>query len=258
MANYTLNYTGEEVDELLNKIDTAFGETTVMSDTLTWDGDTSVVDPVDPLGNGTMLLYHVSDVVPTMSDFANGAIVGFSSGNKLQLASSEVVSLGDGVLTNSNFHFVISPEDNLTKIVPYNGMNITVTLPKKGTYFGVVVGGSYTDTLTISGYTGFEMKNVTPIDKKYLPFSGVSFVDITGVRMSDMSFENAMAKKTFEEIRAMITQGVYVVARIIEGGKLAFAPVISVSGNDAIYFLWQLEEINVAIVMLSDNSIGRM
>ena len=196
MGNYTLKYTGEEVDELLTQVsrgggggvsswndltDKPFGETTVMGDTITWDGDTSKVLTIDPIGSGQMFLCRVSDIVPAQSDFANGAKLVFDNGNEQNLTASEILPIGNGVLAESNFNFVVVPNANITVTVPFMGMTLTVTFPKKGIYFGMTVGGSRMHSLTINGYT-FVTTNIKTIDPKYLP---IMRVDITGVDTTD-------------------------------------------------------------------------
>lgn len=149
--------------------DKPFYETTVMGDTLTWDGDTSKVETIDPTGSGQLLLCLISDTVPTSSDFANGAKIVFGSGTKLELTADEILPIGNGVLAESEFNFVIVSNDNTTVTVPYAGITLTVTFPKKGVYFGMAVGSGYTRSLTITGYTGFKTTKIKALDVKYLP-----------------------------------------------------------------------------------------
>ena len=88
MANYTLNYTGEKVDELLNKIDTAFGESTVMGDTLTWDGNTEGLYCVADM------FYCVSDAIPTLEDLRRGGSLVYDS-TILPFTSANIMNLSD-------------------------------------------------------------------------------------------------------------------------------------------------------------------
>lgn len=165
--------------------DKPFGETTTYSDTLTWDGDTSKVLTLDPTGTGQMLLCHVSDATPTQSDFANGGkFVVFDEAYSMEeiereVASDEILPIGNGVLAESNFNFVVVSNDNTTVTVPYMGMNITITLPKKGVYFGMTVGIGYAKSLTINDYQ-FETTEIKTIKPEFLPKISV---DITGVEI---------------------------------------------------------------------------
>lgn len=253
MANYTLNYTGEKVDELLNKIDTAFGETTVMGDTLTWDGNTDGKVFVDTFGNGQQLFCLVSDVVPTIEDFTNGAKLGFGANGEIEIPASGVLPLGDGVLVESNFNFGIIPRDNMTVTVPYNGMTLSVTYPKKGIYFGKTVGVGYVSSLTINGYTGFEMVEITPIDPKYLPTGGVEIVNFTAGADGTTT-----GNTTFEQIKTMLSNGAYVVASVnaLVAGAIYYVPVMEVKESEITFTIPISTSANVVLTITSDNDIS--
>lgn len=244
----TLNFGGEDTyylnPEWENIEGVPFGETTVMGDTITWDGDTSKVLTLDPTGTGQMLLCHVSDATPTQSDFANGAkLVVFDEAYSMEeiereVALDEILPIGNGVLAEGNFNFVIVSNDNTTVTVPFMGMTLTVTFAKKGTYFGMTVGSGYAKSLTINGYTGFEMIEITPIDAKYLPFSGIGYVTITaeGTNISTLQFINPTADKTFAEITDMILQGIYVIAVLKNNGAFGFAPLQAFKQDEWVHF----------------------
>lgn len=253
MANYTLNYTGEKVDELLNKIDTAFGEETVTSDILTWDGDT------DGLTNVLGMFYHVSDAIPTLTDLQQGGSVTLA-GSEMPFTASDVMDMeayGMGrdcylIMVNNNPCAGIVLKAGATATM--EGM--TANFEKAGIYFLYNAQYSmYTSSLAINNYQ-FTETEITPIEPKYVPFSGVSFVDITGVSFTDNSFTNAKANKTYEEIMAMISQGRYVVARIIDGEIIGFAPAILAYGNAMINFALLTDGKDWFISLLSDNSIS--
>lgn len=207
MANYTLNYTGEKVDELLNKIDTAFGETTVMGDTLTWDGDT------EGRYNVFGMFYKVSDAMPTLADLLNGGTISymntdepFTSGN---VVDAESLGLGEGciVITNVNGDPMAGVALKAGATATLNG--VTVTFEETGTFFSrqQISTNAYIhiEKLTINGYTGFETTETKTIDEKYLP--ATSNIAIT---VEDYSYNSSTGStgtvtcsKTFDELWGM-------------------------------------------------------
>lgn len=166
-----------------------FYEKTIYTDTITWDGDTGKVECLDPLGSGQMLLCHVSSATPTLNDFANGGKIKFSDYTEMEFTSDEILPIGNDVLAENNFNFIVAPNDNITVTVPYSGINITVTFPKKGIYFGMVVGSGYTQALTINGYNGFETTEIKKLEGKYLePFDYVAGSDTVSVDVDGVAY----------------------------------------------------------------------
>lgn len=137
-----------------------FGDMPTGGDTLYWDGNTDgKVIALDAY-------VHVSDVVLTKSDFANGAKI--------------VVGVGLGVLT-------IVEEDVIEGAI--NGIGLafsdagfclneteaeTVGFPA-GTYFLCTNELTYVSSLTIPGYTGFPVTK--KIEEKYLPGAVILYAD---------------------------------------------------------------------------------
>ena len=178
MANYTLNYTGEKVDELLNKIDTAFGETTVMGDTLTWDGNTDGLTAVDL---GGAYAYRVSDFVPTEDDLANGGTIivkGKSSdGSSFDITTTPALGDDEGLV------FLLADYLAVLLVIPNDGFELEgVVFAEKGLYTFPIIAQLDSLSLTINGYTGFETTKITPIEPKYMPKISI---DVTGFTNDD-------------------------------------------------------------------------
>lgn len=167
MANYTLNYSGAEVDKLLEKIDTAFGEKTVMGDTLTWDGDISG-KPVVSLdrGDGVIMTFcKLSEAVPTIEDLSNG-ISATVAGMGTNEITPEMITTGNGYIF-ANMLVIISEPNSVVG-------EVGATFAETGTYLMQQSLGEqtmYVTALTINNYTGFERTEVKPLDIKYLPES---------------------------------------------------------------------------------------
>ena len=124
-------------------------------DTLSWDGD--------PEGKVIIedFLCKVSDAVPTLDDFANGATLKTAVEN-IPVSLDELVVPTEGILFYGN-PLIGNP---LFVIVSVAGAEFEgIVFPETGTYMTIEF-GAYLPSLVISGYTGF-IKNV-PIDKKYL------------------------------------------------------------------------------------------
>lgn len=106
---------------------------TVGGDTLTWDGDTT------GLAVFAGAMYKVSDVTPTLADFANGAFVTASTGEAVDIPVDEIMDTGEGAIISDVFMIVYGDVEGAPK----------------GTYFAVISDGVYLTSLTIPGYTGF-------------------------------------------------------------------------------------------------------
>ena len=123
-------------------------------DTLTWDGDTSGKEFVD-IG---IPLYHVSDVVPTLGDLANGFTIIYNEKNSLSISftSENITTIMDGLL-------LCGADADMILICASDNMEADgIVIPKKGIYMPAYDGsvGSesswvYISSLTIPGYTGF-------------------------------------------------------------------------------------------------------
>lgn len=125
-------------------------------DTLTWDGNTEGRATVDT-GIG-VLHYHVSDVVLTVNDVANGVII-----PDIFTGSAEPITI-EGADAQALFF------ENGAAIIPYNDIPLILIstadngyidgmfAEKKGIYL-LGVGLSY---ITIPGYTGFGQEKIAP------------------------------------------------------------------------------------------------
>ena len=121
---------------------------TIGGDTLTWDGNT---DGRDIVGD---MFCHISDVVVTVSDCANGVIATFVDGSTQGGAATE---LAPGLLMLADIESVLCVA---TDNYDFNGM----IFPKKGIY--VTYGDYCVTSFTINGYTGF---GSTKLKESYLP-----------------------------------------------------------------------------------------
>lgn len=128
-------------------------ESTIETDTLTWDGNSSLDIRQDPGG----ISYRVCDSAPTMEDFANGYVAELSDGS---------------ILKGSPYQF----SDDYVRITEFGCI---IYLVDKADYFGPIYKGIYLSknpdtgvylkSLKIPGFT-FEVKE-TKLDKKYIPDS---------------------------------------------------------------------------------------
>lgn len=139
-----------------------FGETTVTSETLTWDG---VIGDKVSISFGGASMTHISDSAPTLDDMTDGISLIFD-GQRLDYGSHNLVSENGLIRHKNTMFFVVVPTDNFE--FSYDGT--VFTIPKKGIYFAKVEDtGQYTSSFAINGYTGFETTGVKTIDPKYLP-----------------------------------------------------------------------------------------
>ena len=186
MANFTLDYTGAEVNELLNKIDTAFGEETVKGGTLTWDGDMTgkvCVEFEVPGGGSTAYMVKLSGAIPTFDDLQGGGTITTYAGGESTPdewgndKNFHYIDMGNVMLDENGFSLpVIAKEDNT------NVMDM-LTLPEKGVYVMCVpMAGMYIGSFTINGYTNFEGVEIKTIDPKYLPVDYIKqlIAEVTG------------------------------------------------------------------------------
>lgn len=123
------------------------------SDTLTWDGQLSSESVVVASGDGAYAV-HVSDAVPTLSDFANGGSFTFA-GETVEF-DSESETFEDLELVSSMLNGAFYGADCFYVVTPSGvGVNILgAVFPKAGVYF-LVRDGEFCSKLTINGYKGF-------------------------------------------------------------------------------------------------------
>ena len=134
-----------------------------ISDTLTWDGNTDGLVQVKDT-----LIYKMSDAVPILSDFSNGASIIITNISDLtekevQIPANAIVELIPGiVIIDDGKIFFISSEGV--------GIDIDYGLifNEPGTYF-IKSRRDFISSLTIPGYTGFTKTEVHPIAPDFLP-----------------------------------------------------------------------------------------
>ena len=154
--------------------DKPFGETTVMGDTLYWDGNT---DGLAHCNIGTDV-YLVSEATPSLDELANGIIVRLDGGEEYNMSYAEAEQMYNamGVVTSQNFPaFIIIYGDNFEA----NGL----VFPKAGIYLMATHEG-YVSALTIPNYGKFESTVVKTIDPKYLPKASMESAGI--IKKSDI------------------------------------------------------------------------
>lgn len=159
MAEYKSKFTGAEIDagvERAQRAATSWNDLpdkpVVMQggDTLTWDGDTS-----GKVVAGDVF-YKVSNATPAVSDFSEGATVGFADEEG---EGSEAIAYDDVSAASNSDGFIAL---GIIYIVPANNydasnVGIPFVFPEKGTYFALG-----TTHFTIPGYTGFGQEKIAP------------------------------------------------------------------------------------------------
>ena len=122
----------------------------VGSDTLTWDGNTDGLESTDLAGDGSMLIYKISDSTPSIDYFSENTILTIMLDGEETQEYSTVVDTGNGALANTMAWFFIVLEDMEG---PYGTM-------RKGLYFRAINNNTYAKSLTIPGYTGFTTEKI--------------------------------------------------------------------------------------------------
>lgn len=204
-----------------------FGETTVMSDTLAWDGNTDGL--YTPDGN----YFLVSDATPTYSELINGGVLNLtvpSEGTSdIKLTSGFVSHKGTTVEPNYD---ILTIYYGMAKVVSEpNSVDGGVTFEKKGVYFGKTPDATV-NSLKINGYKDFKTTTIKKIGPKYMPFGGVMRVNVTYDEVTeDMNFENVKIDKTFEEIILAHKNG-YSIHAVINIGADFILPLVQASTED--------------------------
>lgn len=159
----TLNFGGEDTYYLDFKNVENMPFETVSSDTLTWDGNANGHEVIKNM------YIKISDVAPTISDFANGFMITVKdlTTGKIEsiMYSSEIIITDGALITYDPFpFFLVITEDTLSDDIFFS----------KGTYF---VDYSILDinivviALTIPGYTGF---TTTTLKTDYVPMDYIT------------------------------------------------------------------------------------
>ena len=151
--------------------DKPFGETTVKGDTLTWDGNTEGLVSIN-IGTDA---YKVSNATPTMTDFANGAVIKYSH------SQEDVYCTEDGGTLREHTPGLVMVDGGGVVVIGESlaGMDMGNGIPlEAGTYFNYSKdSGQYTASITIPNYTGFETTTIKTIDPKYLPEASSSDIN---------------------------------------------------------------------------------
>ena len=192
----TLNFGGEDTYILKpdwENIDDKPFEVTG-GDTLTWDGNTEGLEGLDDL------FFHVSDIVVSASDCANGISIISNDGQSLEISGTDMQAafLEGGIGITEVVFFI--PADNYE----FNG----VVIPKAGIYL-LKQDTFYTSSLTINGYTGFTTTKLKP---EYLP-------DSVQTQLNSLSTEIAnKAASSHNQAASTITAGTFA-GQVIANGS---------------------------------------
>lgn len=144
-----------------------FGETTVMGDTLTWDGNTeglySVLD----------IMYLVSETVPSLEQLQNGFTITGVYGTEettQEFTSENVIDIekaGAGtnliLIETDMLPIIIATSDNATMIEG----DTTITVEKAGVYFPYVVEDGV--GMYFSSFITKDTSVIKKIDQKFIP-----------------------------------------------------------------------------------------
>ena len=159
--------------------DRPFGE--IANDTLNWDGNT------EGLHSLMGMVYKVSDIVPTLEDFAKGGKVVYSNGEIIEFKSDELQ------IQELNGKYMITEPEGSFMIVPDVGLEAHGYLP--GTYF-FKGEEKYPSSLIINGYAGFG--TIKLLDSKYLNCD----------QSLDITSNNPVANKVISEEVAKINTAI--------------------------------------------------
>lgn len=128
----------------------------VGGDTLTWDGNT------EGLVSVLNVVYKVSDAVPAMDDFANGATACINGTNQEFYSGTDGIQFADGLIVIAGWAIVVVPQD-------LAGVDLAgFMFAEAGTYFMNDPGAVVCTSITIPGYTGFVKKQ---LKEEYIPES---------------------------------------------------------------------------------------
>lgn len=136
-----------------------FGETTVIADALTWDGNT------DGLYNVMGMFYHISESIPTLEELQQGGMGYLNQEGMVQeipFDDGYVTDTGVGIIIVADYVYVVS-EDGAT-------LEDGLTFEKRGIYFPNM-GGTYVEKMTINNYK-FSVTTVKKIDPKFIDLGG--------------------------------------------------------------------------------------
>lgn len=154
----TINFGGEDTyflkPEWDNIDNTPFGETTTISDTVTWDGNHTVYNVMG-------IFHHVSNCVPKLEDLQQGGSY-ISQGETVPFDSSMITDVGNGLINvNSDVFIVTVANTEMDGLV----------FEKAGIYFADAgEGETQVRSFTINNYT-FETTEIKTLDTKFLPKS---------------------------------------------------------------------------------------
>lgn len=185
---------------------------TVGGDTLTWDGNTEGL-AVDNLG----ILYKVSELTLTAEDIVNGVSCYF--GEEITLSSSEIES-------DSHAMYI----GGVVAVIYEAGVGVDLgdgcVFPEKGVYF-MKEGDTYTEYLTINGYTGFP---TTKLKEEYLPNGMV--VDLGTPTLEDGCY--LIEDVSFTPIFAQIEKGGIVTFKISVSEQTFYVTPVSSTSIDGV------------------------
>lgn len=165
----------------------------VGGDTLTWDGNTEGLVTLD-IGTGS-LYYRVSDVAPSLEDFANGVTVGVLTPDGIGTDSMtyEDIASGyaDGAIVAGVFAVILEDIEGF----------------EKGVYLVYYAENNYLTSLTIPGYTGFTKTEIKPIKPEYLPGAVVLYADESSYLYATEDISDTSKRITKAELQETLYSG---------------------------------------------------
>lgn len=167
ISSLTINgYSGfptTETKQLDNKYLEPFE--TVGGDTLTWDGNTEGVESLDMSGDGSDIVYRMSNTAPTIDSWSSGTVVLSDGSDTLE------VSIAPSMAQDMGGMYLITLEQcGILLFLPTDTNGISAGI------FSEVANGVHVSSLTINGYTGFES---TKLKESCLPDHTHSVSDIS-------------------------------------------------------------------------------
>lgn len=210
---------------LLSEITDAPFET--VSDTLIWDGNTDGLYSVDLYGAGILMHYHVSDAVPTLDDFNNGAFGSVcANGVIMQVADVSAEERATGILlfgsqTQSAFSGYIVSESAV-------GTDVDgITFERAGVYvqcFNLDGISMYVSSLHIYEYTGF---NSIVLKKGLSAFHVHAINDIESLQDELDSKVNVLDQRAYTiELQDTLDSGYKIVLKDMNGDGSASEVVL--------------------------------
>ena len=139
------------------------------TDTVMWTGNEEAFDV-----GAIKLYYRISDVTPTIDDFANGACINIIDDIPFEFYANEIFVDDDGVIHIGDQAMFVINNNCAGKAI--TSMDDSLVFPHAGIYMNENF-VNHISSFVIPGYTGFGARKV--IDPKYMP----TLIKLTAVTM---------------------------------------------------------------------------